>query len=81
MPALIPPDELAKQIEVPVSTLITRTSEQEWVRRKFPVSQWAVWDEDGELIGYEVPAVVRDKLGLSDEPVQQEGSWWSSLVP
>jgi hypothetical protein len=77
---LVSKEELADQLGVPVHMLETATREEEWIRRKYPVAAWAVWDEDSNLRGYEVPEVPRRKMGLGEFKSERASSWWTSLL-
>lgn len=81
MSDLISREELAEQLNVSASRVEVATREDEWVRRQYPVADWAVCDEEGNIQGYEVPEVAQRKLGLtSSGSAGEESSWWRRLI-
>lgn len=77
MSDLVAPDELADRLGVSRKILEARTRDNEWIRREYPVGEWAVYDEEGELLGYQIPLLVRRRLGLEVRANAGETAWWS----
>lgn len=80
MSELISREELAKRLEVSPHRITVATREEEWVRRQYPVADWAVYDEDGQLVGYEVPEVVRRRLGIGGGAEGRKTGWFDRFL-
>lgn len=79
MSDLVPSEELADRLDVAPEVLESRAREGEWIRRAYPVGEWAVRDETGEIVGYEVPEIARRRLGIRRREATRDRSWWSRL--
>lgn len=73
-------EELAEHLDVSPRRITVATREEEWVRRQYPVGDWAVYDEDGQLVGYEVPEVARRKLGIGEAVEDRKNGWFDRLL-
>lgn len=76
MQNLVSPDELAEALNVSPEILERRTRDEDWIRREYPVAQWAVWTSSDDLEGYDVPPVVSRKLGLNERENDRRARWW-----